>query len=404
MAKKKLLFFHHCGTVGGAGISGLGFLNSVPQDIYDITVCSVSTPDNMVQLFRDKGYRVLEGGRTPVSFTHCVGSEKIAVSPRALLNYIDVLRDRKNVEKIICREKPDVVVANSMTLFWVGKVAKKYGAETICFFRETYIRGLLGLRTAMIKSQLSKYFDKIAFISNYELIRSRNIKSKKKTIYNVVPKDGYDRYTKEQSREQLNLDANTFYVLYVGGVNRLKGAHVLLKAFSALRDQNIKLLFVGGTLGQMQKNAAPVDWLRKLKGLFCKNYSRQCLDCIEKENLQEQIVFFPSQSDISPFYCAADLLAFPMIAPHQARPLFEAGYAKIPVVITDFENIYELVDEESGYLFRNKDHQQLAQMILDIKNNYEETQARVERNYQNTIARHSPEVYKQQIEELLAWE
>ena len=403
MSKKKMLFFHHCGAVGGAGISGLSFLNSVPKEQYDITVCSVSVPDNMVHIFEGNGYRVIPCGESPTAFTHCVGGEKAACSPRALINYVKVWRDKKKVDRIIRQERPDVVVANSMTLFWIGKIAKKYGAETICFFRETYIHGWFGLRTAIIKSQLSKYFDKIAFISNYELTRSQKIKSKKKTIYNMVPKDGYDRYSKAQARELLGLDPDTFYVLYVGGINQLKGALVLLKAFSEIKDKAVKLLFVGGTLEQMQKNAEPADIKRKLKNLFVKNYSKQCLECIEENNLHEQIVFFPSQSDISPFYCGADLLAFPMTAPHQARPLFEAGYAKIPVVVTDFENIYELVDSNSGYLFRNNDHQQLAQIILDIKKHYEATRSRVECNYVNTIARHSPEVYKQQIEELLSW-
>ena len=220
----------------------------------------------------------------------------------------------------------------------------------------------------------------------------------------MVPKEGYDRYTKEQARQLLGLDSKTFYVLYVGGINQLKGALVLLKAFSRITDRDIKLLFVGGTLEQMKKNAAPTDFKRKLKAKFSKNYSRRCLECIEENGLLDKIVFFPSQSDIAPFYRAADVLAFPMIAPHQARPLFEAGYAKIPVVVTGFENIYELVDDRSGYLFENENDCQLAHQIEKIKNNYEDTCSRVERNYENTIARHSPVVYRQQIENLLVWE
>lgn len=403
MSKKKMLFFHHCGTVGGAGISGLSFLNSVPKEQYNITVCSVSVPDNMVHLFEDNGYQVIPCGEAPTALTHCVGGEKAAFSPYALINYVKVWRDTKTVEKIIGMEKPDVVVANSMTLFWIGKIAKKHGAETICFFRETYIHGWFGLRTAIIKSQLSKYFDKIAFISNYELVRSKKINSKKKTIYNMVPRSGYDRYTKDQARAHLGLDKESFYVLYVGGVNRLKGALVLLKAFSRITDKHIKLLFVGGTMAQMEKNAKATDWKRRVKYLFSKNYNLQCLSCVKENHLEEKIVFFPGQNDISPFYCAADLLVFPMIAPHQARPLFEAGYAKIPVIITDFENIYDVVDENSGYLFQNKNDAQLARMIEDIKNDYNSTVDRVQCNYNNTIARHSPEIYKQQIEELLSW-
>ena len=270
-----------------------------------------------------------------------------------------------------------------MTLFWVGKIAKKYNAETVCFFRETYIRGLIGLRTAYIKNNLSKYFDKIAFISNYELVRSKGIKSYKVTIYNMVCEEGYDRYTKSEARDLLSLDDNNFYVLFVGGINQLKGTLELLKAFSRIND------------------AFPTDIKRRIKSLFVKNYSIKCLDYIDKHNLKERIVFFSSQNDIAPFYRASDLLVFPMTAPHQARPLFEAGYARIPVVITDFENIKELVDNSSGYLFENRKCDQLAQTIEYVKNNYEESQEKVELNYKNTISRHSPVVYKKQIEKLL---
>lgn len=401
MSKKKMLFFHHCGTVGGAGISGLNFLNSVPKELYDVTVYSVSSPDNMVRIFRENGYRVIEGGDCPASFTHCVGSKKSALSLKAILNYLTVERQKKTVDRIIAEEKPDIVVANSMTLFWIGKIAKRYGAETICFFRETYIRGLFGVRTAYIKHSLSKYFDKIAFISNYELVRSKKIKSQKATIYNMVRADGYDRYSKSEARRLLSLEDDRFYVLFVGGVNQLKGTLELLRALGEIKDESIKVLFVGGTYEQLLKNASPTDIKRKIKGLFSKNYSKKCLDCINKHDLRDRIVFFPSQSDIAPFYRAADILAFPMTAPHQARPLFEAGYAKIPVVITDFENIKELVDEGSGYLFENRNYKQLAKIIEDVKNSYASSQKKVECNYSNTIARHSPEVYKEQIERLL---
>lgn len=401
MSKKKLLFFHHCGTVGGAGISGLNCLNSIPKEKYDITVYSVSNPDNMVKIFRENGYRVIEGGNTPVSFTHCVGSEKFALSPKAMINYSRVNKNKVQIEKVIAEEKPDVVVANSMTLFWIGKIAKQYGAETICFFRETYIKGFFGIRTNHIKKNLSEYFDKIAFISNYELVRSESIKSYKTTIYNMVRSEGYDKYNKDEARELLSLDKNDFYVLFVGGINQLKGTLVLLRAISRIKDERIKVLLVGGTYEQMKTNAYPTDIKRKIKGIFAKNYSRKCLECIDRNTLRDRIVFFSSQSDIAPFYRASDLLVFSMTAPHQARPLFEAGYARIPVVVTDFENIKELVDNNSGYFFKNRNDIQLAELIEDIKVNYGETESKVAMNYENTMARHSPEVYKKQIVDLL---
>ncbi len=400
---KKLLFFHHCGAVGGAGISGLCFLNSVPKDEYEITIYCVSQPDQLVKKYRDSGYTVIDGGRNPVSFYHCVGSQLCAISPAAIRNYFAVGASARIIDQVICQQKPDLVVVNSMTLFWIGKLAKKYGAQTLCFFRETYIHGWFGLRTGIIRSQLSKYFDKIAFISNYELERSKSIKSKKKTIYNMIPKDDYDRFSKEEARALLGLDQDAFYVLYVGGTSVLKGAKVILDAFGNIPDKQIKLLFVGGTPEQMQCSAESGGMKGKLRRLLFGDYNKNCLQSIAKNHLEERVCFFPNQSDISPFYRAADVLACPITGPHQARPLFEGGYAKIPVIITDFENIRDLVDDSNGYLFKNGDYAQLARIILDIKNNYQETQSKVEKNYRNTISRHSPEIYQRQIQELLLW-
>lgn len=399
--KKKMLFFHHCGTIGGAGISGLNFLNSVPKDTYEIVVYCTSIPANMAALFRENGYTVLEGRQGPVAFTHCVGSEKSAVSPKAFLNYYRVWKNRKAIDAVIREQKPDLVVVNSMTLFWIGKIAKKYHIKTLCFFRETYIKGLLGVRTGYIKRCLSNYFDAVSFISNYEMERSERIQSLKRTIYNMVRPDGYDAYTKDEARKRLGLDGDSFYVLFVGGVNRLKGTLVLLRAMEYIRDDRIKLLFVGSSLETMRANAKNAKGLKKLKRVFSKDYNTLCLEEIEKGNLKERIAFFGSQKDIAPFYKAADVLAFPMTRPHQARPLFEAGYAKIPVIITDFENIRELVDETSGYLFKNGNSEELAALIQKIKDNYEETKPITQRNYENTYRRHSPAVYSQQIQALL---
>ena len=399
--KQRILFFHHCGTIGGAGISGLNFLSCIPKDKYEVIIYSVSVQSDMVNLFKENGYEVIAGGVNPVSYTHCVGSEKFALSIKTFANGYRVIKSRKPVEVVIKEVSPDVVIVNSMTLFWIGKIAKKYSIKTACFFRETYIHGLFGVRTSIIKKNLSKYFDKIAFISNYELVRSRKIKGYKKTIYNMVRPDGYDKYTKGQAREKLVLSADKFYILFVGGFNKLKGTKVLLQALYKIKDENINVLFVGGAIDQIEQGEKNKSFLRKVKGFFVKSYNKKCIDYIYKHNLKDKILFFGSQKDVAPFYRAADVLVFPMTAPHQARPLFEAGYAKVPVIITDFENIKELANQNNSYLFKNEDSNDLAQKIILVKENYESAIKKAEVNYQYTVDRHSPEVYKNQIIDFL---
>jgi len=105
MQKKKLLFFHHYGLIGGAGLSGAQVLAAIPQDLYDITVCcSTATGTQMLDYYRNMGLRVIDGGTTPWGYTHYSGAETLLLSRRAIKMLLPVLRDRKNVRVLLERE------------------------------------------------------------------------------------------------------------------------------------------------------------------------------------------------------------------------------------------------------------------------------------------------------------
>lgn len=157
--KKKLLFLHHSAEIGGAGLSALQVLRAVPETLFDVTVyCSTARGQDMADLFRVQGHRVLEGGNSPQIYAHYSGAEKLLISRRSLQTLLLVLRDRKRICALLDREKPDVLMVNSMTLFWIGKLAKSRGITTVCFFRETYAREWLGIRNAVIRHSLSPLF------------------------------------------------------------------------------------------------------------------------------------------------------------------------------------------------------------------------------------------------------
>ena len=49
-----------------------------------------------------------------------------------------------------------------------------------------------------------------------------------------------------------------------------------------------------------------------------------------------------------------------------ARPIYEAGIAKKPVVVTDFENTREFLDETNGWTFKKGNARMLARRIDDM--------------------------------------
>ena len=73
------------------------------------------------------------------------------------------------------------------------------------------------------------------------------------------------------------------------------------------------------------------------------------------------------QSNMSNCYAAADVLVFPMRSAHQARPIFEAGYFSIPVVISDFPNIKEdVLNDVNGMVFCPGDSKDLASKLEQL--------------------------------------
>lgn len=399
---KKILFFHHASHLGGATISGLNLLEAIPKDKYNLIVyCNTKLGFEAFNLYSSKGFDVIAGGPSPVAFLHYSGDELFILSVRAMLTYYRIFKDKKRIRNIIKKNKPDIVIVNSMTLFWIAKIAKKDNVETICFSRETIVNGLFGFRTYLIKRSINKYVDKIAFLSRFDLEQMEKLKIKKVIIYNTINLVRLNSKPKRLIKKQLGLDEKTNYVLYVGGFYKLKGVHVLIKAINELNRNNVQFIFVGVKWQGAKKISQCKTWVEKIRYLTNLDFEKKSINMIYNHSIIPKLKFYPPQTDLSPFYDSSDLLVFPMTVPHQARPLIEAGYSKLPVLVTDFPNIKEFIDENSGYVFPNGDHKVLAEKIDYILNNIQIAKSKAKQNYLITKKRHSFEEYSIKIQNLL---
>ena len=402
-SKKKILFFHHTSVIGGASLSGLNVLNAVPKDQYDIFVYCNTYGGEMSNIFEKAGFKVINAYKSPTSLCHFSGSNIFALSFRALLNYIMILIDYKRISSIIPEVNPDIVIVNSMTLFWIGKIAKKANKETICFFRETYTKGLFGIRTSIIKYFLNKNFDKISFISQYDLEQNKVLKCNKRIIYNAVNSEDYKTIDKNIEKKKLGLNLSDFNTLFVGGMLPLKGASIAIQALSQTKNDKIVLAIVGYNWnGKKKKFNDCKNWKEKVKYIFQLDYEKQCTDFIIKHRLYSQIKFYPPNDNIYSFYHACDCLVFPATKPHQARPIFEAALSRIPVIISDFQNIRESINENSGYLFENKNIKQLAFIMNKLAKEPSIAKNKIDTNYDNSINKNTLQVFNKQIIELLS--
>lgn len=391
---KKILFFHHNSKISGAGVSGRNVIRAIDKSKYEVVAyCSTKNGAEVSDYFANEGIRIIEGGDSPKNYEHCVGSEHLFVSPRHFRNLLEIRADEKKIRRIIRNEKPDIVILNSMTLFWIAHIAKECPCKVILFFRETWVKGLIGFRKRIIESNISKYVDKVVFISNYDCISSKRIKCKKSTVYNAIDFLDTESLDREETKKTLGINGHSFHLLYVGGATKLKGLHVLLRALP-LMDQRVHLNIVGyqwnGKAKMLKNCKSSIQKIRYILGL---DYEKRCIEIIKKEKIEDRISFFPSNCAIERFYKACDAVVFPMTKPHQARPLFEAGAAKIPCIISNFENIAELASDRNCNLFKPNDFRDLARVVNSILSNLGEQKNKVMCNYEDTIRRHDYRAY-----------
>ncbi|MFW7410989.1 glycosyltransferase family 4 protein [Vagococcus fluvialis] len=344
--KKKILIFHHYGGIGGAGVSLLHIVKNIDLEKFDVSVACPSQPNSIYLELRKLNVNVIKLEKPLIIFNHYNGGINYLFSLRGLKNLYKLIKNKAYIKNIIIEENPDIVVVNSMTLSWIGKIANKLRKETICFHRETYKQGTFNISNRVIKKNLSVYFSKVIFISEFDKVATLPINGQAMVVYDRVDISIFKEGNRMAARNKLNLESDVNYVLYVGGPSKLKGYHVLLKAIKYLKkEKNIKFILLGF------------------------NDTEESIIRNEIENLEinSLLLFYEATMNPELFYRACDMIVFPSTKAHQARPIYEAGISRIPIIISDFENTKEFAENKiSAFTFEPSNSRDLAIKIKNV--------------------------------------
>lgn len=143
---KKLLIFQHYNSSVGAGLSLLHILDGIDKNEINTTLCIFDVEGDLGEKCKEKKIRVIYSNAV-ISYMHFSGNNTRFLSRAHFKNIKAICKAKDDVKVIIESENPDIVAVNSMTLFWIGRIAQECGCKTLCFHRETYRKGLLGMRT-----------------------------------------------------------------------------------------------------------------------------------------------------------------------------------------------------------------------------------------------------------------
>jgi glycosyltransferase involved in cell wall biosynthesis len=392
--KKKVLIIHHCGYIGGAGVSLYHIalaLNSMSER-YDVEVYCPNNPPKICDLLEGNQIRTIRANDEPVLFSHYNGCNKFILGRFSLRNMFDVIRKKGwlEIKEAIKISNPDIVIVNSMTMCWLGSLIRKMGIKVVCFHRETYAKGLLGFRTKYIKKCLKNDFDGVAFISKHDLQETGKTTGVAKVITDKVDLNIYkniDRYKVNNSMKSSN---QQFSIVYLGGISKLKGCHILVKALAKLKNENVRLIFLQfGSQRRLKTIKDCKSTLHKIKYILGADYEAKILKLINKYSLWNKIEFIPSVTNPEKYILSSDIVVFPSTEAHQARPLYEAGAAQKPIIITEFNQTSEFaIDRFNCLTFKKGNHFELSEKINMLKDNKELYEILIKNNFMKSVEKH----------------
>jgi len=387
-ALTRILFVHQTGGWGGAGIMLANIIGALDRTCFvPVVVCP---PGDAVEQLTRAGAEVHVAPQPIHQFTHISGYQYPCCHPAFLRGAVGQWRAQSFWRDYFRESGAEIIHLNAVTLAPLAPAARAAGAKVLCCVQETAVHGLLGLRTRWLRHLLSTQMDAVVFISEFDRMAAHCAAPLVEVIPNWVNLEQFAAdFPQAQARRQFDLPEDARVVLMMGGIDPLKGTLPLLQAFARLAEMPNLHLLIAGNCAPPPALSGIRRWRQAVREWPHGNYWQRCMDVIAERQLDGRVHLVGMQHAVSPLYAAADVVAFPAIHPHQARPVLEAGALKKPVVVTDFPQLHEFVqDGVNGLRVRPGDIGALAQAIERLVQDAPYAARLGEANYRMTLAKH----------------
>ena len=354
--KKTVLILHHVSTMGG-GTKSLIDIAIMLKNKYRVILCVPSGSKEICNIAEKHNIEIYET-KTPIPSLNLYSG-----MPGYFNRYFwtRLFRFRKNKELIseFLKFEPDAVIFNTSVTALIAKDLP-LRVKKVCIVRETFICSPLN---RIIKRNFEERFDGIAYIAQHEM----DYINVKKPLQTVIPDclepDTISVYDKHTLRRHYGIPDDCFCSLFMGGISKIKGLDVLLKAAEKLGD-NYKFIIAGEINDAVLTNKFLFSHFRNI--LFRITVKKH----LEKMEESGKIIRIGYVTDISPYMSICDTVVFPSTAAHQPRPCIEAGNYERSCVISDYDATKEyFIDGYNALTFKPGDSQDLADKLKYLASN-----------------------------------
>ncbi|QOW10628.1 glycosyltransferase family 4 protein [Kaistella flava (ex Peng et al. 2021)] len=250
-----------------------------------------------------------------------------------ILNRNFSIRNLSNIfslYKLIRKIKPDVVHTAAAEANFHGIIAAKLaGVKTI-------IGEEIGIPNHSSIAQ--KVFSAVYRLADKVICVSKSVKTHLITIGEITAYKGIVVYNPVSFSTVFNKSSSeSFTMVYIGRLEKVKNVQTLLKAFAKLKNTEMKLVVVGD--GRERSN----------------------LETLAKElKIFNRVAFVGFQEEPAEFLAVADLFVLPSFSEGFGIAAVEAMFQQVPVLCSNVGGIPEFVQNgENGWLFNPNDIDEL---------------------------------------------
>ena len=342
---KKILFMHHCSSIGGGSWCLLEIIQEIDRSNFKVEVV-LGEDGPLREHVEGMGIDVHVCQGFPMSFIAHPAYRKFF----SLVTVKQVLSFPRRIScfaQLFKKIKPDIVYLNSIIHFPIAAIAKRCGAACVVLhIREHFCLSGFDPRAWFWKRAAVRYVDRIVSISQCGA-ELAGVMDKAR-----IARDWADFTTRgdevaENIFERYAIPSDKPMVLLTGGSAPHKGSLSAVRAFLKLHDATSICVVLAGM--NIQKLGAWGGFKKKMKSLM-GTYP----DWYELRKLAEssgRIYLLPSVLSIKQFMEAAKLVVCVYKIPHCAKPAIEAGLlSKVAIVADNPEGLEYVADGETGFV------------------------------------------------------
>lgn len=340
-----IIFLDAVQDYGGSQKSTISLMRNIKKEHNTLFIDFWGTEDLLFEELEKNNinYKILDKRDSAIIINESRGAIK---KTRNLIRYgINIIKLKKELDKIIIGFSPDLIVVNNVKSL---SVINKRNFKVVFFVRTWFANNRINKTTNRLLNRID-YFFAVSNATKNAIYIKRNIDLNK--IFVLQNSIVLDKPYRPRS-----INKKTINIINIGGYLHTKGLHLTLEIARKLKERKIDF---------------HIDIIGALyKAEHSKKYYKSLKEYIDKNNLSKHVVLHQNIKDMSSFYDKADILIHPTYTEGLPRVIMEAMSNSIPVISNPVGGVNDFViDRYTGLLTKFNNIDDFVESIVLLAEN-----------------------------------